>query len=122
MIDSSHSLASKKKKARYIFFLFSSSPSPSYSDLFTREIHFPLSSSNDRWKARYLSVRSSFYKFRDMLVNEEAPDIVNLPSEASEKKKKKREKLVRENDPFEERGIRLTNIPTGEMYFSREKG
>ena len=57
-----------------------------------------------------------------MLVNEEAPDIVNLPSEASEKKKKKREKLVRENDPFEERGIRLTKIPTGEMYFSREKG
>lgn len=56
------------------------------------------------------------------MVNEEAPDIVNLPSEASEKKKKKREKLVRENDPFEERGIRLTNIPTGEMYFSREKG
>lgn len=52
MIDSSHSLALSrlKKSAVYI-----SSSSSSYSDLFTREIHFPLSSSNDRWKARYLS-------------------------------------------------------------------
>lgn len=49
MIDSSHSLALSRLKKNAVYI------SSSYSDLFTREIHFPLSSSNDRWKARYLS-------------------------------------------------------------------
>lgn len=51
-----------------------------------------------------------------MLVNEEAQtSLICHP-----RRVKKKKKLVRENDPFEERGIRLTNIPTGEMYFSSE--
>lgn len=50
-----------------------------------------------------------------MLVNEEAQtSLICHP------RRVKKKKLVRENDPFEERGIRLTNIPTGEMYFSSE--